>query len=424
MANQVIPIGSLSGYENGYERMARHKLTDSKIRGLINPGVYGDGDGLYLRVQRSGSRSWVFIWRRFGTRREIGLGPYGSGAGHVSLAAARTKAEEARNIVGAGGDPKTDMAERKAAVKSVTFGKIADEYIETMKTKWRGGKTLPRWERFAQVHAKSIRGVPIDKVSTDDVVRILRPLWHAKPETATKVRECAKLVLDHAKARGLRDGDNPAQWQGHLDQILPTPAKLTRGHHAAMPYADVPAFLQKLRAVDGIGAKALEFTILTAVRSGEARGAAWDEIDMDAKVWTIPAGRMKAEKPHRVPLSDRALSVLKEMKAQAINGLVFPGQRGGKPLSDMTLLKALSTAGGGAFTVHGFRSAFRDWAAEETNFQREVAEAALAHAVGDTVERAYRRGDALAKRRKLMDAWAAYCDAVKGGNVIALEARR
>jgi integrase len=330
------------------------------------------------------------------------------------------KAGEARGIVGAGGDPKTDMTERKAAKRIATFGTIADEYIETMKPKWRGGKTLPRWERFAKVHAKRIRGIPVGKVSTDDVVRVLRPLWHDKPETATKVREGLKLVLDHAKARGLRAGDNPAQWKGHLDQILPAPSKLSRGHHAAMPYGDMPAFIQKLRAVDGIGARALEFVILTAVRSGEARGAAWLEINLDARVWTIPATRMKGGKDHRVPLSDRAVDIVKAMKAQAINDYVFPGRVDRRPLSDMTLAKAMKTAGADAFTVHGFRSSFRDWVAEETVFQREVAEAALAHAVGDAVERAYRRGDALAKRRELMDAWAAYCLTVKGGNVLQM----
>lgn len=350
-----------------------------------------------------------------------GSGPYGSGAGHVSLAAARVKADEARGIIGSGGDPKTDMAERKAAMKAATFGTVADEYIETMKPKWRGGKTLPRWERFAKVHGKAIRNVPVDKVSTDDVVRVLRPLWHAKPETATKVRECIKLVLDHAKARGLRDGENPAQWKGHLDQILPTPAKLARGHHKAVAYADVPAFLKRLRAVDGMGAKALEFTILTAVRSGEARGAAWDEMDLDAKVWTIASKRMKTGKPHRVPLSDRAMAIVEAMKVTAVNDLVFPGQREKRPLSDMTLAKALKSAGGGEFTVHGFRSSFRDWVSEETHFQREVAEAALAHSVGDAVERAYRRGDALAKRREMMDAWASFCLAKGGENVIAIK---
>lgn len=389
--------------------MARHKLTDSKAKSLTKPGIYGDGDGLYLRVQSSGGKSWVFIWRRYGTRREIGLGRYGSGTGHVSLAAARAKADEARGIVGSGGDPKTDMAERKAAARSATFGQIADEYIEAMSPKWRGAKTLARWERFANTYAKSIRRVPIEQISTDDVVRVLRPLWHAMPETATKVRESMKLVLDHAKARGLREGDNPATWKGHLDQILPVPDKLKTGHHAAMPYDQIPAFIGDLRAVDGLGALALEFTILTATRSGEARGAKWSEIDLAGKVWTVPADRMKSGKVHRVPLSGRGMEILESMKRQSLNGFVFPGMREGRPLSDMTLAKALKSAGGGAFTVHGFRSAFRDWVAEETGFQREVAEAALAHAVGDVVERAYRRGDALNKRREMMEAWAGFC---------------
>ncbi|RNC93915.1 MAG: site-specific integrase [Oricola sp.] len=402
--------------------MARHKLTDSKIKNLIEPGIYGDGDGLYLRVQRSGSRSWVFIWRRFGVRREIGLGRYGPGAWNVSLAAARAKADEARQIIGEGGDPKTDMAERKAAAKAVTFGQVADEYIEAMRPKWRGQKTLASWQRFASIYAKTLRRAPVDKVTTEDVLRVLRPMWHDKPETASKIRERIKLVLDHAKARGLRSGENPAQWKGHLDQILPPRSKLSRGHHAALPYPDVPAFMSRLAGVDGVGARALEFVILTAARSGEVRGATWNEIDLDAKVWTVPATRMKSGNAHRVPLSDRAVAVLERMKATAINDLVFPGRVERRPLSDMTLAKALKSAGGTGFTVHGFRSAFRDWVAEETNFQREVAEAALAHSVGDAVERAYRRGDALDKRRKLMDAWAGYCSGTSTAKVIELKA--
>lgn len=385
--------------------MARHKLTDSRVKALDSPGIYGDGDGLYLRVQHSGSKSWVFIWKRYGARREMGLGRYGAGTGHVSLATARTKADEARAIIGSGGDPMSDMAERKAAARIVSFGSIADEYIETMKPKWRGAKTVAAWERFAKTYAKALRKIPVDKVTTDDVVRVLRPLWHAKPETASKVRDRLRMVLDHAKARALRQGDNPAAWRGHLDQILPAPQKLARGHHAAMPYADVPALMTKLRASAGTGARALEFAILTASRSGEARGAIWGEIDLDGALWTIPAMRMKSGKVHRVPLGKSVVAILREAKEVSLNEFVFPGQRSGKPLSDMTLAKALSAAGGGDFTVHGFRSSFRDWVAEETVFQREVAEAALAHAVGDETERAYRRGDALAKRRELMAAW-------------------
>ena len=398
--------------------MARHKLSDSKVRSLSVPGIFGDGDGLYLRIQKTGGKSWVFIWRRYGVRREIGLGAYGAGAGQVSLALARAKAEEARAIVGAGGDPKTDMAERQAA--GATFGTIADEYISTMTPKWRGGKTLPAWERFAATYAKALRDIPVEKVSTDDVVRVLRPMWHTKPETASKVRERIKIVLDHAKARGLRTGDNPGQWKGHLDQILPAPAALSRGHHAAVPYKDVPALVEKIRRIDGMGSRALEFAILTAARSGEVRGATWEEIDLDAKLWTIPAARMKTGKVHRVPLPDRAADIVREVRATAFNAFVFPGRKDDRPLSDMTLAKALKTAGGSDFTVHGFRSSFRDWVSEETSFQREVAEAALAHSVGDSVERAYRRGDALEKRRKMMDAWAKYLAQPEKLNVVTL----
>lgn len=396
--------------------MARHKLTDTKLKRLDRPGVYGDGDGLYLRVQPSGSRSWIFVWRRFGARREIGLGPYSAGSSHVGLADARRKAQEAREIVGAGGDPKTDMAERKAALRVVTLGEVADEYIEAMRPKWRD-KTLTRWERIASTYIKSIRQLPIGVVSTNDVVRALQPLWQAKPETADKVRQGLKKFLDHAKARGLRAGDNPAAWAGHLDQILPAPTKLSRGHHAAMPFGDAPAFVARLRGSTGIAARALEFLTLTAVRSGEGRGARWDEIDLDAKLWTVPASRMKTGKPHRVPLSPRAIEIVKIMRLQSINNLVFPGRSEGRPLSDTALTKALGAAGAAAFSVHGLRSTFRDWAADATSFQREVAEAALAHAVGDAVERAYRRGDALEKRRELMDAWAAFLNGNAGEGV-------
>lgn len=385
----------------------RNKLRDSEIRGIRTPALLSDGDGLYLRVQSATRRSWVFIWTRYGRRREIGLGPYGQGTREVSLAGARRKADEAREIVGRGGDPKLEMAERKAAAEIHSFGKVADEYVAAMAEKW-SEKTLAAWKRFAETYAKPIRRIPVDAIVTDDVVRLLRPMWTAKPETATKVRERVKIVLDNAKARGFRHGDNPALWVGHLDQILPPVKKLTRGHHAAMPYPDVPAFIAKLRQTVTVGARALEFTIVTAVRSGETRGAVWSEFDLDAKVWTVPPERMKARTAHRVPLTDRAVEIVRAMKEVSINEYVFAGANTRRPLSDMTLLKVLETHGGGDFTVHGFRSCFSTWCAEETLHQREVAEAALAHAVGDSVERAYRRGDVLAKRRALMEDWAAF----------------
>ncbi|MDO5896538.1 tyrosine-type recombinase/integrase [Agrobacterium sp. Azo12] len=291
-------------------------------------------------------------------------------------------------------------------MKVASFGQVADEYIAAMRTKWRSQKTLLKWQRFATTHALAIRKVPVEAVATEDVLKIVRPLWAERPETAGNIRECVKLVLDHAKARGLRSGDNPAQWAGHLDQILPPPKKLVRGHHAAMPFAGITDFFKSLGIIGGIGARALEFTILTAARPGEVRGATWAEIDVVAKVWIVPATRMKSNREHRVPLCDRALEILEAMRERAVDDLIFPGAKQSSPLSDMTLSKALKAAGGAAYTVHGFRSTFRDWVSEQTNFQREVAEAALAHAVGDSVERAYRRGDALDKRRLLMDAWA------------------
>lgn len=393
--------------------MARNKLTDTRIKARKEAGILGDGDGLFLRVKATGARSWAFIWRRGGKRFEIGLGSYAGGTRPVSLAAARVKADAVRTILAAGGDPRAELQDRKPTAPVVTFGQIADEYIDTMAPKWKGDKTLVAFRRFAEKYAAPIREVPVASLSTEDIVGVLRPLWTEKAETGRKVRERIKQVLDHAKARGLRTGDNPAEWRGHLDQILPSMEKLTRGHHPAMPYQDVPAFLAKLRQSQAVGSRLLEFTILTAARAGEARNATWDEIDLEAAVWTVPGERMKAGKLHRVPLSARAVAILQEMQGRAVNELVFPGQREGRPVSEMTLGKTLKTNGAGQFVTHGFRSSFRDWAGNETTFPREVAEHALAHSAGDATELAYRRSDALQKRRALMDAWDQHCEGEK-----------
>lgn len=383
--------------------MAKHKLSETKIKTFSEPGIYGDGGCLFLRVYGPDSRAWVFIWRRQGIRHEIGLGSHL----FVSLAAARVKAEEARAIVGAGGDPKTDMAERKAKA-ATTFGQLADEYVTAMKSKWRGTRTLPAWELFAKTYAKPMREKAIHAITTDDVVSLLQPLWHDKPKAAAKVREKIKLVLDSAKARGLRQGDNPAEWRGHLDQILPAAQKLANGHHAAMAYSDVPAFVGRLRAVEGVGARVLEFIVLTASRVVEATHAERSEFDLEKKIWTVPAERMKSGKEHRVPLTDRAVAIVTELDKTRTCSLVFEGRVGKRPISPTGIAKAMKAANGGDATTHGFRSSFRDWASEETQHQREVAEAALSHAVGDQVERAYRRSDALEKRRALMTDWATY----------------
>lgn len=389
--------------------MARNLLTAAAIKAATKLKIR-DGDGLWLHSAASGRQYWVFIYTRAGKRRELGLGRYGALPGEVGITLARKKADAARGLLAEGRDPFTELSKRKASEDRPTFGTIADEYIEAMKSKWRGRQTEPRWRRFADVHAQPLRKIAIADVTTDDVVKMLRPIWTTLPETAGKCREMAKMVLDHAKARGLRSGDNPAQWKGHLDQILPKRDALSKENHAAMPYTDTPAFFAKLLDETSVSAQALAFTILTAARSGETRGALWSEIDIDGALWVVPAARMKSGREHRVPLSPTAVAILQAMKDRSVSDYVFPGGRDKAPLADVSLSKPLGKLGAGAFTVHGFRSSFRDWCGEATDFQREIAEAALAHSVGDAVELAYRRGDALQKRRKLMDAWATYLE--------------
>jgi integrase len=383
--------------------MARNKLNATQVRAATKPGVLGDGDGLYLRVGKQGAKSWIFVWRRRGRRHEMGLG----GATIVSLAAARTKAEEARAILGRAGDPWSEMAERRSAIERTTFGECADDLIASMESGWQNGKHRDQWRMTLKVYAEPLRSMPVADVTTDDVVRVLRPLWTDKQETGSRLRGRVERVLSHAKARGLRHGENPARWKGHLDHLLAPRQKLARGHHPALPYADAPLFMAELREREGVSASALEFTILTAARTGESIAARWPEIDLGGAVWTVPGERMKGGREHRVPLTPPAVALLKELPR--FGPYVFPGASGRKHISNAAmseLLKGMrlpSTA-----TVHGFRSTFRDWAKEVSPFPRELAEAALAHLVGDDTERAYSRGDALAKRRELMSGWADY----------------
>jgi integrase len=388
--------------------MARNKLTETKVK-ASRPGWLGDGDGLWLRTSKAGSRSWVFVSIRHGRRKELGLGPFGSGARHVSLAAARNKAEQVRAILGAGGDPASDLPERQAKLKCRTFGEVADELLASKDQVFRNEKHKAQWSMTLTVYAKPLRRLPVEEVKTDDVVSVLRPLWHEKPETASRLRGRIEKVLDLAKALGLRDGENPARWTGHLDHILGGRRRLTRGHHAALPYNEVPAFMARLGHVPGLGARALEFTILTAARSGETLNARWSEFDLEAGLWTVPAERMKAGRPHSVPLPDRAIDLLQALPR--LSEWTFPGQAPRRPLSNMAMTAVLRRLDV-KVTTHGFRSSFRDWAGDQTTFSRDVAEAALAHLVGDETERAYRRGDALRKRRELMKAWEDYCSKV------------
>ena len=385
------------------------RLTARKV-GTAKPGKYGDGGNLYLVVSPTGSRKWVlrFTWR--GQAKEMGLGS----AASVPLSDAREKAAAARREIAGGLNP---IAERKRNGGIPTFGQLADEVIASLVVGFRNLKHRAQWKTTLATYAAPLWNKPVDTILTDDVVGVLKPIWTSKVETASRVRGRIEKVLDAAKAKGFRQGENPARWRGHLDHLLPKQDKLARGHHAAMPYDDVPAFLAGLRDRDGLACTALEFCILTAARSGEVLGMRWKEVDLESGVWNVPAARMKAGRPHRVPLSRRAVAVLRKLGTHQ-GDYVFPGHAPGKSLSNMAMGMVLRRMEIDDTTVHGFRSSFRDWAGNSTNFPREVVETALAHVVGDKTEQAYRRSDALEKRRKLMEAWAYHCTAMRNEKIV------
>ena len=398
--------------------MARkiNRLSARSAATIADNGRHADGGGLYLSISPNGGRRWVFLFRWHGKPTEIGLGS----ARDVTLARARAMASQARAKLAEGLNPK----EARRASGGATFGEVADRLIEAMRPAWRNAKHAAQWEMTLRDYAGPLRRLPVDKITTDDVLGVLKPLWNEKPETASRLRGRIERVLDAAKAQGLRSGENPARWRGHLDQLLPRRQQLTRGHHAALAYAELPAFMSDLRGRQATAALALEFTILTAARSGEVLGARWEEFNLDAGLWTVPAARMKPGREHRVPLSRRALKIVKVMHEGRSGDYVFPGQKLGRPLSVMALEMVLRRMKIVDATVHGFRSAFRDWAAECTNFANEVCEAALAHVIENKVEAAYRRGDLFDKRRKLMEAWAVYCAAPRTGKVTATTSKR
>lgn len=378
--------------------MARNKLTETRIRSLAKAGIYSDGDGLFLRVRSGGSKQWFFIFKRNGQRTEIGLGGYGQGTAPVSLLLAREKAEEIRQRLSRG----EELHRRK------TFADIMDDVLDVKKASFRNDKHKDQWVMTLTKYAAALHKLPIADITRDDVVEVLKPIWTKIPETADRTRQRIAAVIDHAKARGLYTGDNPADWRGGLKELLPARSKLTRGHHAAVSYKELPDVLAKLQQSQAVSARAVEFIALTAARSNEARSMTWMEIDFTEKLWTIPAERMKAGKAHEVPLTDRAIQILKDQEAVRTSDLVFEGEREGKPISDTAMVKVFRAAGAGDATLHGLRSSLRDWAGDETDYPRDVAEAALAHTVKDKTEAAYRRGTALAKRRAMMDEWEAY----------------
>lgn len=400
------------------------KFTAREVSNIKKPGRHGDGGGLWLQVTAAGTKSWLFRFSRAGKARAMGLGPFPT----VSLAAARERATECRKMLLAGIDPiEARLASRKTAqaetARAITFKTAAEKLVAAHEAGWRNEKHAAQWRSTLATYCYPIAGdLAVAAIDTAIVMKILEPIWTAKPETASRVRGRIEKVLDWASARGCRYGENPARWRGHLDKLLPAPGKVARvKHHAAIPYAELSGFMAELRAQGGTAARALEFSILTAARTSETLRARRCELDLAAGIWTVPADRMKAGIEHRVPLSDRAIEILATLPKGEI---VFPGAKPGEPLSGMALLMTLRRMGRGAFTVHGFRSTFRDWAAETTGFSGDVCEAALAHTIRNRSEAAYRRGDMLEKRRRLMDAWADFCASPVRSGINVLEMRK
>jgi integrase len=381
---------------------AIHKLTDRKVKSLSTPGRVSDGGGLYIRVRNADAKSWAFVCRQGEKWTEIGLGAYPD----VALTKARNKAAEMRSLIADGKAPRLAFG----PTLDPTFKEAAAQVIESMEAEWSNAKHRYQWEQtLGPAYCSAILERKVSAIGLDDVLAVLTPVWQKKPETASRLRSRLERVLNFAKTKRWRSGENPAIWRGNLENVLPKrDKKKTVTHLAALPYGDVPGFVTRLRAVDGGSARALEFQILTACRTSEVLGATWQEIDAEAALWVIPKHRMKARKEHRVPLSSQAVKILKTMAENRISDYVFPGLSVQKPLSNMALAMLMRRMKVDA-VPHGFRSAFRDWCGDETSFPREIAEAALAHQVGNEVERSYRRGDALAKRRALMVAWAGHC---------------
>lgn len=394
--------------------MARslNKLSAMKVGKLKKQGRYADGGGLYLQVGPTGGKAWLFRYTLAGKSREMGLGALDV----LPMAEARAKALEARRCLATGKDPLDEREaekarQRLAEFKGLTFAQCATAYIELHKAGWRNEKHAAQWTATIDTYCAPVFGaLPVADVDLTLVSRVLEPIWRTKTETASRLRGRIENILDWAKVQGYREGENPARWKGNLDKLLPARGKVRKVvHHPALPYDDMAEFMKELRQREGLSALALEFTILTAARTSETLKIKWTELDLKAGLWLVPGARMKSERDHRVPLSARAVAILRELEAVRTGEYVFPGQRRGKPLSNMALLKLLERMGRGDLTVHGFRSTFKDWASETTSFPNEVAEAALAHIIGDKTEAAYRRGDLFMKRRELMEAWAGFC---------------
>ena len=380
------------------------------------PGKYEDGEGLRLVVSSTGAKKWVMRITVAGKRREMGLGSYPL----TSLAEARDKADAARKAVVKGQDPiaqrKVEMMEESPPAMP-TFTQVAARYIRAHRHGWSNRKHARQWCATLKTYARPTLGKQaINTISTEEVLKVLTPIWRKKTETAKRVQGRMENIFDFAAAHKWRDPTNPARWRGNLDMLLPRPTRVQKvEHHPAMPYDEVPAFMEELKSKPGVSAQALQFLILTACRSGEVMGTQWSEIDLEARIWTIPAIRMKAKREHRVPLSPEAFAILQSLPTLANNPYVFYGSRGHRPISNMAMLQQMRGMGYGVggnrgnYVPHGFRSSFRDWAGEVSSYPRDVCEMALAHVIENKVEAAYRRGDLFVKRRKMMEEWAAWC---------------
>jgi integrase len=392
------------------------RLSSLAVGRATKPGLCADGAGLYLRISRNGSKSWAFRFTLRGKPREMGLG----GLTKVTLADARKKATDIRLLLSDGHDPldrrqqeeaKRAREEKLAAARGMTFDKCAEAYIAAHEPGWRNEKHKQQWRNTIATYVTPVFGnTPVQDIDLDLVMKVIEPIWNSKTETARRIRGRIEVILDWAKVRGYRSGENPARWRGQMDQLLPARSKLNSvKHHAALPYSEIPDFMKALRAISGNSAAALEFLILTAARTSEVIYAKWAEIDFKKKLWVAPAARMKSRREHRVPLSSAAITVLKRME-EGKGEYVFPGRSPAAPLSNMALLMTLGRMNRADVTAHGFRSTFRDWAAECTNFPSEVVEMALAHVIEGKTEAAYRRGDLLEKRRHLIETWAKYSE--------------
>lgn len=415
--------------------MAREigRLTALKVERAKEAGMYADGGGLYLRVTPEGTKNWVLRYMLDRKPHWMGLGPlslYGLGEARARALDARRKRHEGIDPIAARRALRAKL--RLDAAKAITFKQCAESYIASHEAGWRNAKHKYQWSATLTSYAYPVLGaLPVQAVDTALVLKVLEAIWTAKPETASRVRQRIENILDFAKVRGWRDGENPARWRGHLDHLLPARSRVRAiEHHAALPYAELPTFVARLREREAVAARALEFLILTAARTSEVIGARWSEIDLLDKTWTVPASRMKAHREHRVPLSPRALTIIHAMRSAGQNdandAYVFPGAKAGTPLSNLAMIMLLRRMNRGELTVHGFRATFKTWASERASFRNEIVEASLAHTIGGKVEQAYMRGDMFEKRRRLMQAWATYCASVPAqeaqSNVTSLRA--